>query len=431
MNKTGFLGLVSDDNNFSSIFSREATTGQLGFAVLNDYFSELLFPSISTLMPNLVYCYLIFALTWGEEKDDNTINEELKMLDAYEGDGKVLKNQNKGFHGDVKENIMGTYRRFMERYGFFDTDKNSPFGRLNDAYAQCKRNERYKGIRKLLGKGPDMSPFTISPELCPYEVRDMIQRCLIASGIKYEVHATDKSKFVIMGMDRKSGSDGSLSMFDLAVFKLACSYNDKNQKEKKPTIKPKGKDVNIYAFENLGGLFDENTKPFFKQLLPCYEAARFASIMQYYVKCRSNELIRTEKKMLRGEPENIRDDENDSIAEFILKNRWDKTALLSVVEGSEACKGKMELLWSIYDKITNKELVDSLIWQIIRNSDSNGDATWNRGETTEYLDTYRWEYRPKKKGTQNNGQQDRIFERTVGSSTKCASYFVGEICKNG
>lgn len=429
MDNAGLLGLISGKNDLSTIFSKESTTGQLGFAVINDYFSETLFPGISTLMPNLVYCYLIFALTWNKEQPNDTSRKDM----LYEiTKGERFSRANKGFHGKVKEDIVSTYRRFMIRYGFYETDLTTAFGKLNNKYAQhtsnSKEKARYREIQKLIeGKQADVSPF-----LYDYEKTDMVQRCLVASGIKYQM---DKQK-IMLNEDRAANSGFfQLSLFDLAVLKLACKPNKSNYNEL--SVRQNG---NIPVLENMGTLFDGQIIGKESELYQRYEAARFASLMQFYIKCRSNQLIRAEKRAMRGEEPIKQENLVEKLKIGTKQFSWEEDAHNKMIEAMgniDGCKNKINLLWEIYKMVSDdtqdgSQAADELIWKIIRDSDTETVAEWNRGESTEYLDTFRWEYRPEderhKKKTEVQSDE-MIFDREAGNTSKCASYFVMELLK--
>ncbi|MBR4543469.1 MAG: hypothetical protein IKO53_04580 [Lachnospiraceae bacterium] len=439
MDETGFLGLISNKNRLSCVFDKENTTGQLGFKVLNDYFSAKLFPGISTLMPNLVYCYLIFSITWGKELNDGKINEMLcelttEKLESLEK--KSLADKQLGFHGKVDENVSGTYRGFMERYGFFEGDEQLLLGNLNKWYAEFKSNRReksrYKNICDFFANRQH-DDVEISPRLNEYEIKDMIQRCLIASGIQYNLLG-DKKGFQIKRIDE----DATPSLFDLTVLKYACICKGNDKFEYKFSEKI----TDIPAFERLGEVFDieikgKKLREYYSDLYRCYEAARFSTVMQYYIKCRSNQLIREEKLRIRGERiDHLKKDLNRSL---FLQNsafNWEGKQLdemENIFNDRDDCKEKMRCLREIYESITNSdnEKTDKIILKIIHESDSSGQTCWNRGESTEYLDTYRWEYRPRNNCKDDSNVQNRImvFEREPGKNTKCASYFVGELCR--
>ncbi len=444
MEKSGFIGLISDKNKLSCIFNRENTTGQLGFAVLNDYFSSKLFPGISTLMPNLVYCYIIFSIIGVEKEEDldyKKINEMLAEITTKELKGKSLANMQLGFHGNVAENVFGTYRGFMERYGFFEKDEQKIPGKLNKEYAEFKTNRkeksRYKEIHDYF-KNKQRDDIEISPALGDYEKRDMIQRCLTASGMQYDLK--DNKGFIIRSINK----DATPSLFDLAVLKYACLCKENNEFEYRFVKKTAAASETVFdipVFESLGETFrikinGKELRKHYPDLYGYYEAARFSTVMQYYIKCRSNQLIRAEKRRIRGESN---ESENDNAENLILKFNWEWNEeqldrMTKLFEDKSACKDKMQCLRKIYESIKNNKGTDKIILRIIHESDSSGETGWNRGESTEYLDTYRWEYRPKHdskddSNIQNNNKQNKIFERKPGKNTKCASYFVGELCR--
>lgn len=132
---SGFVDLISADNKLFDMINEENGHNDLGLSILYDYFADVLFPSVSTLMPNLVYCYMIFPLyqkyRYDKSTCDNNINTALGCLTSYKC-GTPLAGVNRGFHGEnIKESIVGTYRNFLRRYGFFEDADNTYFGRLN------------------------------------------------------------------------------------------------------------------------------------------------------------------------------------------------------------------------------------------------------------------------------------------------------------
>lgn len=391
--KMGFLELISDQNELYSLLSKDERTGQLGFSILNDYFSEKLFPGISTLMPNLVYCYLIFALTWEKESlSDEDLNTMLAEITTCENNGKSMQKANKGFHGDVKENIMGSYRRFMHRYGFF-AHGDPAFAALNQKLAgqkRCNQISRYMQLRSQGESGISaLKKDALKPKLTPSEQTDMIQRCQIR-----------------LGQDRENGMEYSL--FDAII---VCISNVKKK--------------DIPKFEDIGQYYTDALFPACT-LKTTYEAARFASLMEYYIKCRSNELTRSDKKRMRGESLQI-DDEKTNSSKIISQMSGDLTIAdsdlehwLSSIE-NDGCKNIFEKMITIYNMLEKKDFeeADREIRTLMTEAENGNNREWNRKEITEYIDTFRWEYRPENR------------DRKAGNNTKCASYYVNELLGGG
>ena len=375
----GFLGLISEDHKLAPMLTEDIQAGQLGFAVLNDYFSEKLFPSISTLMPNLVYCYMIFALTYKEEKKtDEEWNDILvRITSASTGSGRTLAGSGRGFHGEVQENVVGTYRNFMRRYGFYDASGDSEFGKLNQALAD---SNRYKAIRN--GINNNFSGKALDEKLTQNEREDMAKRCKILVA------------------------QGSGALFDYIVCKK---------------INEKGNST-LPIFENIQELFkgieellkEKKEQEDWKEIQNLYRAARFTSIMEYYVKCRSNQLLREEKCLMQGNQQN---GQKDNTNQEIINSIGDINTedMLNIIE-NELCKEKLRKLINIYKALKGQEKkADELIRELMKNVDGTNKTIWNQKEITEYIDTFRWEYRPEN------------MNREAGEKTKCASFFVKEL----
>ena len=435
MDKAGFIGLISEKNKLSGLFRSDIDVNQLGFARLNDYFSEILFPGISTLMPNMVYCYMIFSLIKyfeEENKDDTEINDLLGQITEYEyvdgslgGSGKTsLVKKNKGFHREgVKENIMGTYRRFMERYYF---NSNIKIKELNDKYLNNNKSRYSKVIRII--KSPDVgielgnSNYTWE-NLDSLEKNDLKKRCLINLGFDIDTELDIKNKKKdeikkILNESRSNDDSTDYSLIDFIIYKKILKKED---------------DSGIPLFEELGIYFDEDDKkedsPFYS-LYRCYHAARFTSIVEYYVKCRCNELLDKEKETLYG---NTLGEEEANAINNLKKYITDdgqlkdlpfveKEDILKTVDDN--CKEGIGTLWDIYEKVKNGENcydADRLIWNSFYKSEGGNETGWNRSRITEYHDTFRWEYRP---------EDSEKKAREAGRNTKCASYFVNEIMGN-
>lgn len=401
----GFIGLVSEENKLASMMLENIHSGQLGLGVLNDYFSEKLFPSVSTLMPNLVYCYLIFALTWKRSIDEETrrVNEdgeeedsrevELREITMYSSKpGESMAGAGLGFHGKVKESVIGTHRNFMRRYGFFDMSENSEFKKLNE---KLENSKRYKEIRSGL-RVSKYSGNAVKTTLAPMEKADMIMRCKILVE-KGEGSLFD---YLIDSLYEITKASGKAKIRQEALGKILVLESCKKAKS-------------IQVFENLGSIIHDiaNQSDNFK-LLKVYEAARFTSLMEYYIKCRSNQLLRLEKDRIRGTKSSIPEINFENMAIGSV----DTDTIMQVIE-SEACKEKMQVLIDIYEALQgeNAKDADKLIREVINSTDEEEKTVWNRKEITEYIDTFRWEYRPEEK------------KRQAGSSTKCASFFVMEL----
>lgn len=94
--KSGFIDLVSDNNKLSVLIENENERNSMGFSVLYDFFAEKLFPSVSTLMPNMVYCYLIYPLRQLYPIDSD-INAALAKLTTARPGGKKFSKCSKRF----------------------------------------------------------------------------------------------------------------------------------------------------------------------------------------------------------------------------------------------------------------------------------------------------------------------------------------------
>ena len=434
----GFLGLVSKKHQLASLIDMSEGAEQLGFSELNAYFSARLFPGISTLMPNLVYCYMIFALTWKENKnhfewsgkDDNAINEKLKEITSYKpANGKKLVECNKGFHGDVQESIIGTYRHFMERYGFFE--KENLFGCLNAKISQ--KSYRYIQIRNCFFRGYSKTDYcttmgVLSPVLLKIEQEDMIERCKLA--IRADVENNQPLSLFDLIVCRYATGEVNKKDEPLPFFeKLSTDFRDKN---KLILCSDYNENVELLRFYGLDEIFkSEDDKVSLRQkiqeLLDCYEAARFVSVMEFYVKCRSNQLLLEKKREIWGIGNENTEDKNilDNVQK--LSDKWPiKTAvqcpdkLEKAVDNNLKYVDKMKELWSFYLLLNDNKKgdVDGKIWKLME-ANSTGATILNRKAINEYHDTFRWEYRPT--------EDMREKSKSAGTDKMCASYFVNEI----
>lgn len=442
----GFMGLVSKKHQLASLIDMSEGAEQLGFSELNAYFSARLFPGISTLMPNLVYCYMIFALTWGGKlsatgKDDAKINDRLADITDPESEKEnvdSLVKKNMGFHHrGIAESIIGTYRHFMERYGFFDKSTDSSFCERNKNLRKNKKYERFNRINRALNDEGLFNKDIIddnewksgfSPVLLKIEQEDMIERCKLA--IRADVENNQPLSLFDLIVCRYATGEVNKKDEPLPFFeKLSTDFRDKN---KLILCSDYNENMDLLRFYGLDEIFkSEDDKVSLRQkiqeLLDCYEVARFVSVMEFYVKCRSNQLLLEKKREIWGIGNENIEDENILNNVQKLNDRWPiKTAvqcpdkLKKAVDNNPKYVDKMEKLWSFYLLLheNKKDDVDREIWKLMEAS-STGATILNRKAINEYHDTFRWEYRP----TENMREKSK----SAGTDKMCASYFVNEI----
>lgn len=490
---SGFVDLISADNKLFNMINEETGHNDLGLSMLYDYFADILFPSVSTLMPNLVYCYMIYPLyqKYRDDKStcDSNINTALGYLTSYKsGNRTSLAGANRGFHGkDIKENIVGTYRNFLRRYGFFEEADDTYIGRLN---AELLSTDRCRGISALQydeGKNgltePDQSKETIKADikaalkktLTGNEKKDMILRMLYVFGIEY--NSRDNTFKLLEKDNTMENEKPSLMEFiclkclsDKTIYDRFFENNKgytslQNECNRLFSLNTNNKRLNndyynCMVFENI--LSDINLKENNSRqmkMLKNYKLARLVMIMEHIIKCRFNELIKIRNKSyMEGNAADV----NEEICEFydniynILKC-FDAAGLIresiGLIEDEKKYSDVIELddvrrkvkeLEELYIKVisnTSRDCavykeIDSIIWNYgTESSKGRENEEITLKQVSVYYDTFRWEYRPRP-DSQNESIKDswlnrRIFNKKQKEDkrpeTKCASFFIYEL----
>lgn len=438
-----FVDLLDKNNKLFDFFNDNGQHNDFGFSSLYDYFSQALFPSVSTLMPNMVYCYLIFPLTRVYQLDGD-INHALGLLTSYKNGAKSLAEKELGFHGSgIKENIMGTYRNFMKRYGFLEgTEGDSYFCRLNKKLLSTARSSRIIEIfedespEKLLESKKKIGNNSISDAvkdcLQQEEKQDLILRMLYYCGYEYMGDRTIDN----VGDDKNNSTTfreveydkDKLSLLDVICFER-LHYSDHVQKifgfKRMPVFKkcnPERQTKRQFkqlTFEKLTNILNGISL----EIINTYRVARFVMIVENLVKNRYNQLVDVKK-----EEQTL---DNSFYEEFLQHIEIKDLEGDSLRKETSRCiqdtniKEKIMELIKLYELVCNEQFAgaDEVIWNLGMNGLNKKEDMELQIKKVErlYQDTFRWEYRPVRELFEDKSFQDK------NSETKCASYFIYEL----
>lgn len=127
------MRLCSEKNSYKGMLIENSNKDPFGMGKLNRLFSDALFPNTSTLMPNLVYFYLIkpiydaymeFYNKETKELDREAINIIEEILESITKT-ELFQKTSKGFHGEIKASEFTDYRSALEKLCFLDAQENN------------------------------------------------------------------------------------------------------------------------------------------------------------------------------------------------------------------------------------------------------------------------------------------------------------------
>lgn len=455
----GFCSLYGkDDRGISNFFKEANNRDVLGLRPMNNRISEILFPECTTLMPNLVYIYYLNAIyhVLKEKGSEDDIDYYERMISHHIVEKHREECKGKGFFDDAKDRAYKKYKNKMKMLHYLDEGYS-----INDVCLLdiLKETDRYRFVKNVIDNvevGSDVE------DLTDYE-KDYIY----SPGKQDEIEKLDYIRRVLMPDDdricRYSYTSNIIASF--LGFKRAPVSNKKDvlREDSVSKLYKEGK-AGKFKYEKLEDLLEElkirqNGKSLYKfeeidkygesivGKFCMYEYLRQSqiySIIQYIAKLSYKRLLfsrdddkrKAYEEKIRSEiaayfeiSTEIKDDE--------IKNYWKKKYENCKGFISQGEDGDLEECWNFINEITQKlknvdikdintsdiDEIASIVKErekYVQGAASKlGTNLRNIEDTEDYIDTFRWEYRPTER--QN---------RSPGTITMCVSYYISELFYN-
>jgi len=448
----GFCSLYGkDDRGISNFFKEANNRDVLGLRPMNNRISEILFPECTTLMPNLVYIYYLNAIyhVLKEKGSEDDIDYYERMISHHIVEKHREECKGKGFFDDAKDRAYKKYKNKMKMLHYLDEGYS-----INDVCLLdiLKETDRYKFVKNVIDNvevGSDVE------DLTDYE-KDYIY----SPGKLDEIEKMDYIRRVLMPDDDRICRYSYTSNIIASFLAPVSNKKDVLKEDSVSKIYKKGKDGK-FKYEKLEDLLEElKIKPKSKYLYEfekidkygesiegkfcMYEYLRQSqiySIIQYIAKLsykwllfsRDDDKRKAYEEKIRSEiaayfeiSTEIKDDKKE--------NYWEKKYKNCKGFVSQGEDGDLGECWNFIYKITKKlEEVDikdintsdiEKIAKIVEEREKHvqgaasklGTNLRNIEDTEDYIDTFRWEYRPTE--SQN---------RSPGIITMCVSYYISEL----
>ena len=458
----GFCSLYGkDDRGISNFFKEANNKDVLGLRPMNNRISEILFPECTTLMPNLVYIYYLNAIyhVLKEKGSEDDVDYYERMISHHIVEKHREECKGKGFFDDAKDRAYKKYKNKMKMLHYLDEKYSINGVCLLDI---LKETDRYRFVKNVIDNvevGSDVE------DLTDYE-KDYIY----SPGKLDEIEKLDYIRRVLMPDDdricRYSYTSNIIASF--LGFKKAPVSNEKDvlREDSVSKIYKKGKEGK-FKYEKLEDLLEElKIKPKSKYLYEFEEIDNYGesivgidngfrmydylrqsqiySIIQYIAKLSYKRLLfsRDDDKRKSYE-EKIRSEIaayfeiSTEIKDDKKENYWEKKYKNCKGFISQGEDGDLEECWNFINEITQKlknvDIKDintsdiDEIAKIVKKREKYvqgaasklGTNLRNIEDTEDYIDTFRWEYRPTER--QN---------RSPGTITMCVSYYISELFYN-
>lgn len=448
----GFCSLYEkDDRGISNFFKEANNKDVLGLRPMNNRISEILFPECTTLMPNLVYIYYLNAIyhVLKEKGSEDDVDYYERMISHHIVEKYREECKGKGFFDDAKDRAYKKYKNKMKMLHYLDEKYSINGVCLLDI---LKETDRYKFVKNVIDNvevGSDVE------DLTDYE-KDYIY----SPGKLDEIEKLDYIRRVLMPDDDRICRYSYTSNIIASFLAPVSNKKDALKEDSVSKIYKKGKDGK-FKYEKLEDLLEElKIKPKSKYLYEfekidkygesiegkfcMYEYLRQSqiySIIQYIAKLSYKRLLfRRDDDKRKAYEEKIR---SEIAAYFEISTEIKEEKIKNYWKGKyEKCKGfighgengDLEECWNFIYKITKKlEEVDikdintsdiEKIAKIVEEREKHvqgaasklGTNLRNIEDTEDYIDTFRWEYRPTE--SQN---------RSPGTITMCVSYYISEL----
>lgn len=451
----GFCSLYGkDDKGISNFFKEANNRDVLGLRPMNNRISEILFPECTTLMPNLVYIYYLNAIyhVLKENGSEDDIDYYERMISHHIVEKHREECKGKGFFDDAKDRAYKKYKNKMKMLHYLDEGYSINNVCLLDI---LKETDRYRFVKNVIDNvevGSDVEDLT-----------DYEKGCIYSPGKLDEIEKLDYIRRVLMPDDDRICRYSYTSNIIASFLAPVSNKKDVLKEDSVSKIYKKGKDGK-FKYEKLEDLLEElKIKPKSKYLYEfekidkygesiegkfcMYEYLRQSqiySIIQYIAKLsykwllfsRDDDKRKVYEEKIRSEiaayfeiSTEIKDDKKE--------NYWEKKYKNCKGFVSQGEDGDLGECWNFINEITQKlknvDIKDintsdiDEIAKIVKKREKYvqgaasklGTNLRNIEDTEDYIDTFRWEYRPTER--QN---------RSPGTITMCVSYYISELFYN-
>ena len=458
----GFCSLYGkDDKGISNFFKEANNRDVLGLRPMNNRISEILFPECTTLMPNLVYIYYLNAIyhVLKEKGSEDDVDYYERMISHHIVEKHREECKGKGFFDDAKDRAYKKYKNKMKMLHYLDEKYSINGVCLLDILRETDRYRFVKNVIDNVGVDSDVE------DLTDYE-KDYIY----SPGELDEIEKLDYIRRVLMPDDsricRYSYTSNIIASF--LGFKKAPVSNEKDvlKEDSVSKIYKKGKEGK-FKYEKLEDLLEElkikqNSKSLYEfeeidnygesivgidngfRMYEYLRQSQIYSIIQYIAKLSYKRLLfsRDDDKRKSYE-EKIRSEIaayfeiSTEIKDDRKGNYWEKKYKNCKGFISQGENGDLEECWNFINELTQKlkevdikdintsdieniaESVEEREKQVQGAASKLGTNLRNIEDTEDYIDTFRWEYRPTE--SQN---------RSPGTITMCVSYYISELFYN-
>ena len=455
----GFCSLYGkDDRGISNFFKEANNRDVLGLRPMNNRISEILFPECTTLMPNLVYIYYLNAIyhVLKEKGSEDDIDYYERMISHHIVEKHREECKGKGFFDDAKDRAYKKYKNKMKMLHYLDEGYS-----INDVCLLdiLKETDRYRFVKNVIDNvevGSDVEDLTdyekdyiYSPgKLDEIEKLDYIRRVLMPDDdriCRYSYTSNIIASF--LGFKRAPVSNKKDLLREDSVSKLykegkAGKFKYEKLEDLLEELKIRQNGKSLYKFEEIDKYGESIVGKFC--MYEYLRQSQIYSIIQYIAKLSYKRLLfsrdddkrKAYEEKIRSEiaayfeiSTEIKDDE--------IKNYWKKKYENCKGFISQGEDGDLEECWNFINEITQKlknvDIKDintsdiDEIASIVKKREKYvqgaasklGTNLRNIEDTEDYIDTFRWEYRPTER--QN---------RSPGTITMCVSYYISELFYN-
>ena len=453
----GFCSLYGkDDKGISNFFKEANNRDVLGLRPMNNRISEILFPECTTLMPNLVYIYYLNAIyhVLKEKGSEDDVDYYERMISHHIVEKHREECKGKGFFDDAKDRAYKKYKNKMKMLHYLDEKYSINGVCLLDI---LKETDRYKFVKNVIDNvevGSDVEDLTdyekdyiYSPgKLDEIEKLDYIRRVLMPDDdriCRYSYTSNIIASFLAPVSNKKDVlREDSVSKLYKEGKEGKFKYEKLEDLLEELKIKPKSK--YLYEFEKIdkydkyGESIVGKDNGFY--MYEYLRQSQIYSIIQYIAKLsykwllfsRDDDKRKSYEEKIRSEIA-VYFEISTEIKEEKIENYWKKKYEDCKSFISQGEDGDLGECWDFINKLTielEKDINTSDIEKIAsiveeREKHVQGAASKlgtnlrNIEDTEDYIDTFRWEYRPTE--SQN---------RYPGTITMCVSYYISELFYN-
>ena len=453
----GFCSLYGKgDRGISNFFKEANNKDVLGLRPMNNRISEILFPECTTLMPNLVYIYYLNAIyhVLKEKGSEDDVDYYERMISHHIVEKHREECKGKGFFDDAKDRAYKKYKNKMKMLHYLDEKYSINGVCLLDI---LKETDRYKFVKNVIDNvevGSDVEDLTdyekdyiYSPgKLDEIEKLDYIRRVLMPDDdriCRYSYTSNIIASFLAPVSKKKDVlREDSVSKLYKEGKEGKFKYEKLEDLLEELKIKPKSK--YLYEFEKIdkydkyGESIVGKDNGFY--MYEYLRQSQIYSIIQYIAKLsykwllfsRDDDKRKSYEEKIRSEIA-VYFEISTEIKEEKIENYWKKKYEDCKSFISQGEDGDLGECWDFINKLTielEKDINTSDIEKIAsiveeREKHVQGAASKlgtnlrNIEDTEDYIDTFRWEYRPTE--SQN---------RYPGTITMCVSYYISELFYN-